>query len=165
MKIYKDKWNYNNNYEFDTDVAFKDLPSLCVCRYLWFTIYFATKITNLLLASENVCFQQWGYDTVSDVVESKVHFPTKFWRLTGWTNIAPSFKLQALSLRRIAFRICMACYRRRSTVSPGKFFLSKNNPSEQPFWGDKNALFWVWEELEAKLFTTGHMPHLIIRAY
>ena len=50
----------------------------------------------------------------------------KFWCLTGCTNIAPRNFI--LSLRCIAFRICMACYRRNSTVSPGKFFLSKNNP-------------------------------------
>ena len=50
----------------------------------------------------------------------------KFWCLTGWTNIAPRNFI--LSLRCIAFRICKVCYRRKSTVSPGKFFLSKNNP-------------------------------------
>ena len=29
--------------------------------------------------------------------------------------------------------------------------------SERPFWGEKNALFLVWEELEAKPFTTGQL--------
>ena len=52
--------------------------------------------------------------------------PAKFWRLTGWTNISPRNFIW--SLRCIAFRICMTCYRRKPTVSPGKFFLSKNNP-------------------------------------
>ena len=32
-----------------------------------------------------------------------------------------------LSLRCIAFRICMACYRRKSTVWPGKLISSKKN--------------------------------------
>ena len=54
------------------------------------------------------------------------NLPAKFWRLTGCTNIAPIYFI--LSLRCIAFRICMACYRRKPTVSPGKFFLSKNDP-------------------------------------
>ena len=35
----------------------------------------------------------------------------KFWRLTGSTNIAPRYFI--LSLRCIAFRLCMACYRRK----------------------------------------------------
>ena len=65
------------------------------------------------------------YDTVSDVVESAL-VPAKFWRLTVWTNIGSRNFIW--SLRCIAFRICKACYRQKSTVSPGKFFLSKNNP-------------------------------------
>ena len=81
--------------------------------------------------------------------------PAKFWRLTGWTNIAPrNFKL---TLRCIAFRIYKACYRRKSTVSPGKLILPKKKPLKRPFWGDKNELLWVWEELEAKPFTTGRL--------
>ena len=52
--------------------------------------------------------------------------PAKFWRLTGWTNISPrNFKL---ILRCIAFRMYKACYRRKSTVSPGKLILPKKNP-------------------------------------
>ena len=81
--------------------------------------------------------------------------PAKFWRLTGWTNISPrNFKL---ILRCIAFRIYKACYRRKSTVSPGKLILLKKTPLKRAFWGDKNELLWVWEELEAKPFTTGQL--------
>ena len=38
--------------------------------------------------------------------------PAKFWRLTGWTNIAPRNFIWRH--RCIAFRICKACYRRKN---------------------------------------------------
>ena len=48
--------------------------------------------------------------------------PAKFWRLTGWTNVAPrNFNL---TLRCIAFRIYKACYRRKLIVSAGNFILT-----------------------------------------
>ena len=57
--------------------------------------------------------------------------PAKFWRITGWTNIAPrNFKL---TLRCIAFRIYKACYRRKLTVWPGKLISSKKTPKNSHF--------------------------------
>ena len=39
----------------------------------------------------------------------------------------------------------------------GKIDFVQKQPLKRPFWGEKNELFWVWEELEAKPFTTGQL--------
>ena len=72
------------------------------------------------------------------------NLPAKFWRLTGCTKIAP--RQPIFNLRCLAFRICMACYRRKSTVSPGKFV--HKQPLKTAFLGWYKS---PEEELEAKL--------------
>ena len=41
---------------------------------------------------------------------------------------------QSLTVRLIAFRICVTCYRQKFTVLPGKSILCKITPKNQPFW-------------------------------
>ena len=58
----------------------------------------------------------------------------KFWRLVGCSKrLHWQLKLTAGT---IAFRICMTCYRWKSTVLPGKLFFSKKNAKKQPFLAD-----------------------------
>ena len=51
----------------------------------------------------------------------------------------------------------MACYRRRSTVWPGKLISSKKTPKNSVFWRQEIGITSLWEDLEAKLLTPGQL--------
>ena len=57
----------------------------------------------------------------------------------------------------IAFRICMTCFRWKSTVLPGKLVFSKKTPKNRLFWGHDSGVSWLWEELYAKLLGLGQL--------
>ena len=60
-------------------------------------------------------------------------------------------------LRSYAFRICMTCYRWKSTVLPGKLFFPKKRPKTAFFGGNESGVSWLWEELYAKLLGLGQL--------
>ena len=45
----------------------------------------------------------------------------------------------------------MACYRRKSTVWPGKLISSKKTPKNSIFWRQNMDITSLWEDLEAKI--------------
>ena len=51
----------------------------------------------------------------------------------------------------------MTCYRRKSTVWPGKLILSKKTPKKRVFWRRFFGITSLWEDLEAKLLTPGQL--------
>ena len=55
------------------------------------------------------------------------------------------------------FQICMACYRRKSTVWLGKLISSKKTPKNSVFLRRFFGITSLWEDLEAKLLTPGQL--------
>ena len=51
----------------------------------------------------------------------------------------------------------MACYRRKSTVWPGKLISSKKTPKNSIFLRQNMGITSLWEDLEAKLLTPGQL--------
>ena len=51
----------------------------------------------------------------------------------------------------------MTCYRRKSTVWPGKLILSKKTPKNGLFQRPNIGITSLWEDLEAKLLTPGQL--------
>ena len=51
----------------------------------------------------------------------------------------------------------MTCYRRKSTVWPGKLISSKKTPKNSVFWRQEIGITSLWEDLEAKLLTPGQL--------
>ena len=51
----------------------------------------------------------------------------------------------------------MPCYRRKSTVLPGKLISSKKTPKNSVFWRTNMGITSLWEDLEAKLLTPGQL--------
>ena len=51
----------------------------------------------------------------------------------------------------------MTCYRRKSTIWPGKLISSKKKPKNNVFWRQEIGITSLWEDLEAKLLTPGQL--------
>ena len=75
----------------------------------------------------------------------RCNLAAKFWRLIGFTKIAPRYPIWTLTC--IVFRICMTCYRQKSGFRP------KNPPKR--FLCKKIDPFSLWEELLTKLMKSG----------
>ena len=110
------RWSIDEAAKKD-DMLWETFVDIGIYIYIWkqWQVYKGDIMLHEKIWHSLRCCRIWGAPV-----------PAKFWRLTGWKNFAPrNFKL---TLRCIAFRIYKACYRRKSTVLPGKFLLSKNNP-------------------------------------
>ena len=81
---------------------------------------------------QTTCSLDRLWSGVRSYAQSGCNVLAKFWHLVGcskrlhwWLKVTSGT---------IAFRICKACYRWKSTVLPGKLFFSKKTPQNSLFW-------------------------------
>ena len=103
-------------------------------------------------SSQGVNFLRRG---VRSYTQCSCNVLAKFWRLVGCSK-SLHWKLK-LTAGTIAFRICMTCYRWKSTVLPGKLFFPKKRRKTAFFGGKESGVSWLWEELYAKLLGLGQL--------
>ena len=72
-------------------------------------------------------------------------------KLTGCTERVPIYT--KLTIRPIAFRICVTCYRQKLTVWPGKSISCKKTPQNWLFWWTQIWITLLWKALDTKWLT------------
>ena len=117
--------------------------SLCWSRPMWIpsSFVFTTRLKT--------------WSGVRSYVQCGCNVLAKFWGLVGCSKrLDWSLKLTSGP---IAFRICMTCYRWKSTVFPGKLFSPKKRRKTVFLGGHDSGVSWLWEELYAKLLGLGQL--------